>query len=76
MIELASRVPVQLSPRQAFVVGVVAAGVLLALLAAVLVESVLGGLIALVLRLSGHQPPRKSAFQAALDEMEEQIRER
>jgi hypothetical protein len=76
MIELASRVPIQLSPQQAMAIAVVAAAVLLALLAAVLFESVLGGLIKLVLRLAGHQPPRKSAIRAALDEMEEQLRDR
>jgi hypothetical protein len=74
MIELASRLPVQFTPRQSLLIVALAVGLLLALLAAVLFESVLGGLITLVLRLTGHRPPRKSAFRSVLDDFEERTR--
>lgn len=74
MIELASRVPIQLSPRQSVLVGALAIGLLVAALAAVLLESALGGLVGVVLRLTGHKPPRKSAFSTVLDEFEERLK--
>lgn len=74
LIELASRVPVQLSPRQSVLVVALAIGLALAVLAAVLLESVLGGAVGLVLRLTGHKPPRRSAFSKVLDEFEERVK--
>jgi hypothetical protein len=74
MIELASRVPIQLTPRQSVLVVALALGLCLAVLAAVLLESVLGGVVGLVLRLTGHRPPRKSAFSRVLDEFEERTK--
>jgi hypothetical protein len=70
IIELASRVPIQLSPRQSVLVLALAIGLGLAVLAAVLLETVLGGVVGLVLRLTGHKPPRKSAFSSVLDDFE------
>jgi hypothetical protein len=75
MIELASRVPpIQLSPRQSVLVVALAVALALAVLAAVLLESALGGVVGLVLRLTGHRPPRRSAFSRVLDEFEERVR--
>lgn len=76
MIELASRIPIQLSPGQTVLVLAVAIGLLLAVVAAALFETVVGGLVSLVLRLTGHKPPRKSAFSRVLDELEERMREK
>lgn len=74
MLHLA-RVPIQLTPRQSLLVVALAIGLLLAVMAAVLFESVLGGLVALVLRLTGHKPPRKSAFSSVLDDFERRTRQ-
>lgn len=74
MIELASRVPIQLSPRQSVLVVALAIALVVAVLAAVLLESVLGGVVGLFLRLTGHRPPRKSAFSSVLDDFEERLR--
>jgi hypothetical protein len=74
MIELASRVPIQFTPRQSVLIVGLAVGLLLAALGAVLFESVLGGLVTIVLRLTGHKPPRKSAFRSVLDDFEERTR--
>ena len=76
MIELASRIPIQLSPGHTVLVLAVAIGLLLAVVAAALFETVVGGLVSLVLRLTGHKPPRKSAFSRVLDELEERMREK
>lgn len=76
MIDLAGRIPIQLTPRQTVLVTALALGLLVAIIAAALFESVLGSLIGLILRLLGHKPPRKSSFSRVLDELEERTRER
>ena len=76
MIELASRIPVQLTPRQSILVAALAVGLLLAILVGALFESVVGGLVSLILRLTGHKPPRKSSFSRVLDEFEERLRDK
>lgn len=72
-IELAGRIPISLSPGQALLVAAVAVALLVALLASNLLEAALGGLVGLVLKLTGHPPPRKSSFLMALDEMQERL---
>jgi hypothetical protein len=74
MIELASRVPIQFTPGQSLLIVAAVVGLLLAVLAAVVFESVLGGVVALVLRLTGHRPPRKSSFRTVLDDFEARLR--
>jgi hypothetical protein len=74
MIELASRVPIQFTPRQSLAIVAVVLALLVAVLSAVLLESVLGGLVGLVLKLTGHRPPRKGAFRSVLDDFEERLR--
>ena len=74
MIHLA-RVPIQLTPRQTLLVVALAIGLLLALMAAVVFESLLGGAVTLVLRLTGHKPPRKSNFSSVLDDFERRTRQ-
>jgi len=74
MLELAARIPVQLTPRQTVLVTAVVIGLLVAVVVAALFESVLGGVIAFVLRITGHPPPRKSSFSRVLDEFEERTR--
>jgi hypothetical protein len=69
-------VPVQLTPRQTVLVVALAIGIGLAVLAGVLFESLAGGLVRVVLRLTGHKPPRKSSFSKVLDEFEERLRDR
>jgi hypothetical protein len=76
MIELASRIPIQLTPRQTVLVTALALGLLAAVIVAALFESVLGAVIGLILRLTGHPPPRKSSFSKVLDEFEERMRDR
>jgi hypothetical protein len=76
MIELATRIPIQLNPRQTFLIVVLATAVLVAVIAGALFESVVGGLVRLVLKLTGHKPPRKSNFTRVLDDMDEQLRKR
>jgi hypothetical protein len=75
MIVLA-RIPAQLTPRQTLLVVGLAIGIALAILAGVLFESLAGGLVSLVLRLTGHKPPRKSSFSKVLDEFEERTRDK
>jgi hypothetical protein len=76
MIELASRIPIQLTPRQTVLVVALAIGLLIGLLVAATFETVLSGVIAFVLRITGHPPPRKSSFSRVLDELEQKTRER
>ncbi len=76
MIELASRVPIQLSPRQTVLVVALAVGLLVAVVAAALFETVVGGVVTLALRLTGHKPPRKSSFRTVLDDFEDRMREK
>lgn len=74
MIELATRVPIQLTPQQTVLVLGVVAMVLLAIVVGILLESVVGGLSSLLLRLTGHRPPRKSSLGNKLDELDERLR--
>lgn len=74
MIELAGRIPIQLTPRQSVLVVALAIGLLVAVIAMALFESVMGGLITFILRMTGHKPPRKSSFSRVLDEFEERTR--
>jgi hypothetical protein len=76
VVELAMRLPIQLSRGQSLLVVAVVAGLLLSLLVGTFLEGMLGGVIGLVLRLTGHQPPRKSSFRMALDEMEARLKEK
>ena len=76
MLELASRIPIQLTPRQTVLVTALAIGLLVAFIAAALFESVLGGAITFILRITGHRPPRKSSFSRVLDELEEKTRQK
>jgi hypothetical protein len=76
MVELATRIPIQLTPRQTVLVTALALGLLIAIIVAALFESVVGGVIAFVLRITGHPPPRKSSFSRILDEFEERTREK
>jgi hypothetical protein len=74
MIELAGRIPIQLTPRQTVLVVALALGLVVAMVVMVVFESVLGATIGLILRLTGHKPPRKSSFSRVLDEFEERTR--
>jgi hypothetical protein len=74
MIELAGRIPIQLTPRQTVLVVALTFGLLIAFIAMVAFESVMGGVITFVLRITGHKPPRKSSFSRVLDEFEERTR--
>jgi hypothetical protein len=56
------------------VVLVFAVAALLALVAWVVIEGALTGAASLVLRLSGHPPPRKSRLSRDLDELEQRLR--
>ena len=76
MIELAGRIPIRLSPGQSLLVGAIAAGLLLALLARELLETLLIGALSLCLRLVGHRPPRRSSFSTVLDEFERRAEHR
>jgi hypothetical protein len=76
VLELASRLPARLSPGQTIVVAIIAAAVLLALAAASLFETVFTGLVGLLLRLTGHRPPRRSSFSTVLDEFEARTKRR
>jgi hypothetical protein len=76
MIELAGRIPIQLTPRQTVLVTALALGLLIAVIAAATFETVLGGVIGFLLRITGHPPPRKSSFSRILDEFEERTREK
>jgi hypothetical protein len=76
MIELAGRIPIQLTPRQTVLVTALALGLLIAFIVAALFETVLGGVVGFILRITGHPPPRKSSFSRILDEFEERTREK
>ncbi len=76
LIALATRVPIQLSPGQSRLVVALVAAVLLALVAGAVVEVLFGSIGGLLLKLAGHEPPRKSSFRMALDEMEARLAER
>jgi hypothetical protein len=76
MIELAGRIPIQLTPRQTVLVVALALALLVAVVVMAVFESVMGGMIGLILRLAGHKPPRKSSFSRVLDEFEERTRKK
>lgn len=76
MIELAMGAPVQLTPQQSMLVLGLLVGALVAIVIGLLLGSALGGLSSLLLRLTGHRPPRKSALSRKLDELEERLREK
>ena len=76
MIELAGRIPIQLTPRQTVLVTALALGLLVAVIVAAVFESALGGVIGFILRVTGHQPPRKSSFRRVLDDLEERTRKK
>jgi hypothetical protein len=76
MIELAGRIPIQLTPRQTVLVTALALGLLVAVIVAAVFESMLGGVIGFILRATGHPPPRKSSFRRVLDDLEERTREK
>lgn len=76
MIELATRVPIQLTPQQSVLVLGLLVGVLLAIVVALLLGSALDGLGSLVLLLTRHRPPPKSSFGKKLDELDERLREK
>jgi len=76
MIELAGRIPIQLTPRQTLLVTALALGLLIAVIVAAAFESVLSGLIGFILRVTGHPPPRKSSFRRVLDDLEERTRQK
>ena len=75
MLDLASRIPARLTPGQTVIVAIVAVVVLLALLARGLFEALFIGAIGLVLRLTGHRPPRRSSFSTVLDDFEARTRQ-
>jgi hypothetical protein len=76
VLELASRLPARLSPGQTVVVAIIAAAVLVALLARSLFEAAFIGLVGLILRLTGHRPPRRSSFSTVLDDFEARSKRR
>lgn len=71
---LAGRVPVQLSPQQSLLVFVVAGVAGLGLVAGVLLETLVGGGIAALLRAVGVRAPAKSRARTAIDELEARVR--
>ena len=71
---LAGRVPVQLSPAQAFLVVFVGGLVLVALVGGLLLETLVGGGVAAVLRMMGVQRPTKTRARMAIDELEARVR--
>lgn len=73
MIELAVRIPIQLTPGQARLLLIAGAALLAALLVGAVLEAVFGGVVATILRLTGHPPPRKSTFGMALDDLDERL---
>ncbi|TMC03191.1 MAG: hypothetical protein E6J41_28195 [Chloroflexi bacterium] len=76
MLELAGRIPIQLTPRQTVLVTALALGLVVAVIVMAMFETVMGGVIGLFLRITGHKPPRKSQFSRVLDEFEERTRKR
>ena len=76
MLELAGRIPIQLTPRQTVLVTALALGLVVAVIVMAMFETVMGGVIGFFLRITGHKPPRKSQFSRVLDEFEERTRER
>jgi hypothetical protein len=75
MIDLAVGLPVRLSRGQSLLVLAVVGGLLLALVAWMLLEATLIGVVSLFLRLTGRPPPGKSLFSTALEELEARVKE-
>lgn len=73
MIDLAARIPINLSRGQTLVVLVLVCALLVALLAGSIVEGVLTSAMSLILRLTRHRPPSKSSFSSALDELDARL---
>lgn len=71
---IAGRVPIQLSPQQSFLVILVGGLVGIALLGGLLLETLVGGGIATVLRVIGVKRPAKSRARTAIDEFEARVR--
>lgn len=73
MIDLAARIPINLSRGQTLVVLVLVCALLVALLAGSIVEGLLTSAMSLILRLTRHRPPSKGSFSSALDELDERL---
>ena len=73
LIELAV-LPVTLSRGQSRLLLILAVALGIALLVGGLLEAMFGGVVGTILRLTGHPPPRKSSFSAALDELDARLR--
>lgn len=71
---LAGRVPIQLSPQQSLLIFVVGALVAIGLLGGLLLETLVGGGVAAVLRALGVRAPAKSRARMAIDELEARVR--
>ena len=65
--------PIHLSHLQASMAIAAVLGVLLAVVALSLIEGLLARVLGLLLRITGHPPPKKSPMRVALDAMEEEI---
>jgi len=75
-LELAGRIPIQLTPGQSRLVAGLVLGLVLGLVVLLAVESLLGGVAGIVLRLTGRRPPDRSAISSALDELEARLQRR
>ena len=67
------RIPVHLTPQQAELIFLLIAVVVIAVLVGLLLESVVGRSLAIVLRATGHKPPRKSFYRMRLDQLDEEL---
>ncbi len=73
VVELAGRIPIQLSPSQTRLALIAVVGVLIGALIGGLIEALFGGVTGAILKLTGHPPPRKSSFRMALDELDARL---
>lgn len=73
IVDLAGRIPINLSRGQALLVIVLVCALLVSLLAGSLLEALLTSAMALILRLTRHRPPSKSSFSSALDELDARL---
>lgn len=73
MIDLAARIPINLSRGQALVVLVLVCALVVSLLAGSFLEGLLTSAMSLILRLTRHRPPSKSSFSTALDELDARL---
>lgn len=69
------RIPVNLTPQQAELIFLLIAVAVIAVLVGLLLESVVGRSLAIVLRATGHKPPRKSFYRMRLDQLDEELGE-